>query len=88
MRVDGKTHELKCWPFHFRAIREDRKTFELRKNDRDFEVGDCLHLREWNPETETYTGHQEWCDVTFVLEDAKGWGLAPGHAILAIRRQT
>jgi hypothetical protein len=44
-----KVHELKTWPEYFKAIKKGEKTFELRKNDRDFEKGDILVLREFIP---------------------------------------
>ena len=43
------THELKTWPEFFTETRAGRKKFELRRNDRDFQVGDQLLLKEWNP---------------------------------------
>lgn len=44
-----KTHELKCWPQYFRYVAEGLKNFEIRKNDREFKVGDRLTLREFTP---------------------------------------
>src|ERR1700759_5655955 len=44
-----KEHELKCWPPHFGNIVAGLKTFELRKCDRDFTVGDILYLKEFIP---------------------------------------
>lgn len=45
-----KTHEVKSWPEHFEAIKSGVKTFDLRRNDRDYHVADVLHIKEWNPD--------------------------------------
>lgn len=45
----GRFHDLKCWPGSFEAIMHGEKTFEYRKNDRDFQVGDVLILHEFIP---------------------------------------
>ena len=51
-----RTHELKSWPRFFRPIVAGERTHELRRNDRDFRIGDRLRLREYDPDSETYTG--------------------------------
>jgi ASC-1-like (ASCH) protein len=61
------THELKTWPQFFEAIVDGRKTFELRVNDRGFNAGDQLRLREFKPESVFYTGRELLVDVTYVL---------------------
>ncbi len=40
------THELKTDPAVFQASWDEKKMFEVRKNDRDFRVGDTLWIRE------------------------------------------
>lgn len=47
-------HELKIWPQYFSAVESGLKTFEVRKNDRGFQAGDSVQLREWNPEIDEY----------------------------------
>lgn len=44
-----KEHHLKCWPEFFSPIQEGLKPFEIRRNDRDFQVDDLLILEEWVP---------------------------------------
>jgi len=43
-------HELKCHPIYFERIVSGQKKFEVRKNDRNFQVGDTLLLKEYDPE--------------------------------------
>jgi hypothetical protein len=43
-------HELKIWPQYFEPVAQGLKTFEVRKNDRAYQAGDTVVLREWNPE--------------------------------------
>ncbi|EAE2532704.1 TPA_asm: RNA-binding protein [Listeria monocytogenes] len=61
----SKTHKLKILPKHFIDIMEGRKTFEIRKNDRDYEVGDMLILREWDGE---YTIFHIPAEVTYITD--------------------
>lgn len=78
----AKEHELKCWPQHFVAVMVGVKQFEIRKDDRQYRVGDTLRLREWDPDAEVYTGRERWCDVTYVLRNSR-WML-PGYVAISI----
>lgn len=80
-------HELKTWPEYFVPITEGRKNFEYRKNDRGFEVGDILLLREYEPDgMGRYTGRFVERHVTFVLLGPL-MGVPPGYAILSIAKR-
>ncbi len=79
-----KVHELKIYPEYFDAIIADRKTCELRRNDRDFQVGDTLLLREWDSKVEGYTGAQQLAVVTHITQEV--YGLLEGYCVLSIRR--
>lgn len=70
-----RTHQLKCWPVPFRAIREGRKHHELRRNDRDYQTTDRVVLNEWNPIEQKYTG---WAITVYIGDLAKAGGEWPG----------
>lgn len=44
-RIPCNTHELKILPKWFEDVQANKKNFEIRKNDRNFEVGDYLILK-------------------------------------------
>lgn len=44
------THELKIWPQYYCRVADGSKTFEVRENDRGFQSGDTVVLKEWDPE--------------------------------------
>jgi hypothetical protein len=64
-----KTHELKTWPVFYKDIINGTKTFEVRTNDRDFQVGDILLLREYDPDAESYTGEKTERKISYILGD-------------------
>lgn len=42
-------HELKIWPQYYCRVADGSKTFEVRQNDRGFQPGDEVVLREYDP---------------------------------------
>ncbi|WP_312828084.1 DUF3850 domain-containing protein, partial [Escherichia coli] len=44
----SKTHKLKIATVHFIGVMNGTKTAEFRINDRNFQVGDILELREFD----------------------------------------
>jgi hypothetical protein len=43
-------HDLKIWPRWFQRVKDGSKTFEVRNNDRGFQMGDTVSLQEWDPD--------------------------------------
>jgi len=78
------THELKTWPLYFEAVFMGHKTFEVRKCDRLFEVGDILILKEWYPESKKYTGREIARRVTFILQGGQ-FGVEEGYVVMSIQ---
>ena len=59
-------HILKILPKYFRAQAKGKKNFEIRRNDRNFNVGDELWLREYDPKAEAYTENSLVVKVTYI----------------------
>lgn len=74
-------HKLKLSSIYFNDILENNKNFEVRKDDRHYEVGDYLYLREFLPPTAEYTGKEILAKVIYVY---RGELCLPGHCIMAI----
>jgi hypothetical protein len=68
------THELKCWPAYFDAVADGIKKVEVRRNDRNYQAGDALVLKEWCPNCERYTGGAIYAEIShiFALSDVPG----------------
>ena len=89
-----KEHELKTDPQVFDDVVEGRKPFEIRKDDRGFEVGDLLKLRKTKytgaemslahcPAPLEYVGPPLYVYVTYILRGPI-YGLEDGWVIMAI----
>jgi hypothetical protein len=75
-------HELKTWPIYFTALKSGVKSFEIRTNDRDFQVGDKLVLREYEPSADRYTGRQVYRRVTYIAQGV--FGLPDGVCVMGL----
>lgn len=82
------THELKILSEFFEAVTSGRKQFEIRKNDRDYKVGDQLVLREVDyvhneniSDELFYTGDSYKAEITYITDYAQ----KDGYVVLGIR---
>ena len=88
-----QVHELKTLTPYFEAVLHGKKKFELRKNDRGFQVGDILQLIEYDPYNDAFdsrgcSGRVIQSDVIYVLRDAEPFGLKRGYVILGLGQIT
>lgn len=78
------THTLKTWPGAFTAILSGGKSYEIRVNDRDYKVGDKLHLREYDAKADSYSGREIEVQVMHMTHGGE-WGLPEGLCVMAIK---
>lgn len=79
----GVKHELKVWPKQYFALTNGFKSFEVRKNDRDFHVGDLLILKEWNPDREEFTGDMCTRMINYLLKGGQ-FGIEEEYVVLGL----
>lgn len=73
-------HALKTLPEFFVKVAAGEKTFEIRKNDRNYQVGDLLVLEEWSPET-GYTWRSETRFVSYIT----GYNQQDNYIVMGLR---
>ena len=83
-------HKLKTEPTYFSAVLRGDKTFEIRKNDRNFRLNDEVLLEEFIPKNyyeddkeEEYSGKIIHRRISYVLTGGK-FGLENGYVILGL----
>ncbi len=81
--LNEKTHELKILPQWFEDVVKGKKNFEIRKNDRDFKVGDKLLLKEYT--YGRFTGREVTKRVMYVYHGDGTYGLSPDYCILGLK---
>lgn len=77
-------HNLKAWPCYFQGLVSKTKTFEYRKDDRDFKNGDILVLQEYEACSSTYTGKSVLRKVTFIIKGNKHSMIPEGFCVMSI----
>ena len=74
-------HKLKLWPEYFDVVIKGIKTFEIRKNDRDYKVGDVLLLQEYIPSEAKFTGRVLDRKITYITDYAQ----QEGYVVMGIK---
>jgi ParB family chromosome partitioning protein len=79
-----KIHLIKCYDVFFNDLL-NVKMFELRKDDRNYQVGDVLEISEYVPNV-YLTGRVKYAIVTYKLSCFAG--LEQGYCILGLRKMS
>ena len=82
MRIGNrKIVEKKILPEYFEEVIRGKKTFEIRKDEDDIQVGDAIILKEWDGEK--YTGRETGRNISYVLRNVPQYGLSEGYCIMS-----
>ena len=75
-------HHLKIEENNFVQVQNGNMSFQLRKDDRDFVVGDVLFLQEIN-NIGFLTGRKQAAVIGYILREGEGTqGIKKGYALL------
>lgn len=77
-------HELKSWPKFFWDVVCGFKSFEVRRRDRPFKIGDVILLCEWDPATQIYSGRRSYKTITYI-QDGGQFGVEPDYCVLGLK---
>ena len=75
-------HYLKTLTNYYQAVERGEKNFEVRFNDRGFNVFDILHLQEFIPPS-TYTGRVVDKEIVYILDDPQY--CKEGYVVLGLK---
>ena len=85
-----KLHELKIKNEYLVEVVMGRKTFELRKNDRDYQVGDLIRFIDIKQDSkgglDIYIDEDTLYKITYILKDVPEYGLDKDYCILGIKK--
>lgn len=84
LKPKSTVHNLKTLTEYFVQTNSKVKTFEVRKNDRNYKVGDILILEEYNVEDDSYTESKIRAEVMYILSGGS-FGLEEGYIIMSIK---
>ena len=75
---------LKCWPEFFEALWKGIKTFDVRLNDRPYQVGKTIAQYEYDPVTQQVSGRVVRASIVYMLSHEDFSGIANGYVCLAL----
>lgn len=79
MERKTSVHRIKILPEYFEKVKARHKNFEIRVNDRDYQVGDLVVLNEHTGVF--YTGRGVTRKIKYILKDCPQYGLKDGYCI-------
>ena len=80
-----KLHKIKIKPEYYALLDVGIKTFELRENDRDYQVGDSIQFTIIFENGRLLEIDQKYI-ITYVLKDVEKYGLKKDYCIFSLKK--
>ncbi len=81
------THTLKTLPAYWDAVERGDKTFEVRRDDRGFKVGDIVFLLRWEDGRASFAQHPLGFTlnrrIRYILTGGQ-FGIEPGYVVMQL----
>lgn len=79
-----RTHRLKTWQQFMMDVATGKKPFEVRLDDRSYQVEDKLLLLGWDNNKKEYTGQEIEAEVTYILTGGQ-FGIEQGFVVMGVK---
>lgn len=81
------THVLKSLPQYFERMKTGKRTYDLRNNDRFFQIGDKIEYEEYRPGQGAFTGRTFDAEIVDIDggKAMEEFGLTPGFVVLGLK---
>lgn len=76
-------HRLKAVQPYFNEVLNGEKTFEVRRFDRDFKVGDSVVLMDYDDMEDMLLGSEITFTISYILSDFRG--IQDGYCIIGFK---
>lgn len=84
LRAIGIDHELRIDPEYYERVQDGSKTFEIRRNDRDYREGQVVMLREWRRDGiepgKRYSGREHVARIGYIAD----YKQQPGYVVFSL----
>jgi hypothetical protein len=84
-------HVVKSWSMFFADILSGDRTSDIRLNDRRYQAGDQMLLKEYDPVKQEYTGREQLVTITYMQQNKSNPcaisrdALKDGYVVLSIK---
>lgn len=85
-KLERKHHDLKIIEPYYTQVLIGNKTFEIRKNDRNFKVGDTITLRKYDPLKPNNILETPCTEINGIISYVTDYEQKQGYVVFSFKR--